>query len=108
MSTRGMLFEQFLHCGLAQVPIYLGFIVKQDLCQFVVHGTTEPTINHIHSKPALFPFQKRAREISLTSLAMQPLLGAIPHFEICRQSFDIFDDLFIQVRDAKFEAMSHR
>ena len=38
---------------------------------------------------------------------MQPFPGAISHFEVCRQPFDIFDDIFIQKRDAKLETVRH-
>jgi hypothetical protein len=108
ISTRGMLLEEFEHWHLAQVLVYFGVTVQQEFGHFAVHGIAEPIVNYIASKPAFWPFQKRAREIGLAHLAMQPLLGAIPHFEIRRQSFYIFDDLLIQVRDAKFETMSHR
>src|SRR2546427_7559791 len=39
---------------------------------------------------------------------MQPLPSTIPDLEVSRQPFDILDDLFIKVRDAQFETMSHR
>src|SRR2546425_6876947 len=79
ISTGGMLLEEFLHCLRAQVLIHSRFTVQQNLCHFIVHGATEPVIHHIHSEPSLWSFDDLAREVLLTHLAMQPLLGTIPH-----------------------------
>ena len=38
---------------------------------------------------------------------MQPFLGSISYLQVRRQSFDIFDDLFVDIRHAKLEAVCH-
>src|ERR1700678_3672338 len=103
-----MLFEKFAHDSRAKVLKNSRTAVKEGISHFVVHGASEPLIYNIYSKPSFWPFQNRGRKVAPADLIVQPFLGSIPHFQVCRQSLDIFDDIFVEIREAKLETVRHR
>src|SRR5580698_10311692 len=108
VSPGNMLFEKFAHDSRAKVLKDSRTAVKKGISHFVVHGASEPLIYNIYSKSSFWPFQNRGRKVAPADLIVQPFLGSIPHFQVCGQSLDIFDDIFVQIRDTKFKTVRHR
>jgi hypothetical protein len=102
-----LLLEEFAHGTRTKVSIDLRTVVKEGLGHLAVDGAAEPIIHDIDAKPALRTFENRIRKIVPTHLSVQPFPRPVPDFEIRRQPLDILDDLFVNVRHAKFEAVRH-
>src|SRR5260370_20405358 len=99
-----MLIEKFSHRSWPQVSEDLRIAIAQSIGHLVIDRTLEPLIHNVDRKPAFGPFQYRLGQEGATDLPVNPFSRTISDFQIGRQSFDIFNNLFVDKRHAKLKS----
>src|SRR5579863_7905401 len=107
LPAGGVCFEQLADRSRSQVLINLGFGIEESVSHLGVDRSAEPIVYNIDRKSTFATLQNRRQKIGAAYLTMQPFLGTVPHFELRRKAFHVFDDFFIYKRDAKLEAVGH-
>lgn len=107
MPAGGVLLVKLLHRNRAKKLINSRSAIQECVSQLIIHAVAEPIVHNVDREAVLRSFHNRVREKGAADLPVQPLPSAPSHLEAGRQLFEIFYNLFVEIRNTKFEAVGH-